>query len=247
MALYRESSTSADERNLISRIDEISDTFVRSGGEVMTLTDAVSTRLEEFEQDLWEIDAILDDRIQPLIHAETLRAAADAQASTAAAALTLLILGAIALLVGSGSAWALSRGILAPVRALVSGTEIIGEGTLTHRIGIASKDEFGQLAESFNRMVEKLQGALESVEEARATSNKGSRSAAGNCSASWPSTSGRRRRCRGARSGSATSPKPPRTGSGRPGRIIVSHTSPSGSSRRCRSRPRPSSAAPGGI
>ena len=168
VALYRKSSTSADEKSLLSRIDETSATLERAGGEVMTLNDAMYTLLEEFEQDLWQIGAILDDRIQPLIHAETIGAAADAKASTAAAALTLLILGAIALLVGSGSAWALSRGILAPVRALVSGTMIIGEGTLTHRISIASKDEFGQLAESFNRMVEKLQGAQGSVEQARA-------------------------------------------------------------------------------
>ncbi len=54
------------------------------------------------------------------------------------------------------------------MRALFRGTKIIGDGNLTHRINIDSKDEFGDLATNFNRMVERTQHALESAEDARA-------------------------------------------------------------------------------
>ena len=44
-----------------------------------------------------------------------------------------------------------------PIKELVLGTGTIGKGDLTHRIRIESKDELGQLANSFNKMAEELQ------------------------------------------------------------------------------------------
>ena len=47
------------------------------------------------------------------------------------------------------------RAIISPIRKLLNGTKIIGDGDLKHRIDINSKDEIGQLAISFNQMVDK--------------------------------------------------------------------------------------------
>ena len=163
-AQYRATNMTADETQLLDQIAKTFADAVAAGTEIIALTDAMREKLAKFEAALAEMDHILDDQIQPLIHAETIRAAADAKASTDAATLLLFVIGAIALLIASGSAWVLSKGIVRPMRALVRGTEIIGEGNLTHRIGIESTDEFGDLAASFNRMVEKTQLAWQSVE-----------------------------------------------------------------------------------
>ena len=168
LARYREIGLSAQETGLLDRIERKFSGAMETGIRVMPIVDQLRTRVEKFERALHSVNTILDDRIQPLIHAETIRAAADAKASTATAAILLLVIGVIALLVGSGSAWALSRGIITPVRALVAGMEIIGQGKLTHRIDIKNRDEFRLLATGFNRMVGNIQRARQTVEESRA-------------------------------------------------------------------------------
>jgi PAS domain S-box-containing protein len=51
----------------------------------------------------------------------------------------------------------IGRSIITPVNVLISETERIGKGDLTHKIRIKSKDEIGRLAYSFNQMTSKLQ------------------------------------------------------------------------------------------
>jgi PAS domain S-box-containing protein len=46
--------------------------------------------------------------------------------------------------------------VLSPLRSLHRGAEIMGGGDLTHRINVESRDEFSDLAGSFNDMAEKL-------------------------------------------------------------------------------------------
>ena len=68
----------------------------------------------------------------------------------------LLLVGA-AILVVSGliSFWGVTR-VVHPVRLLVDGTRRLASGDLTYRIPVPSNDEIGQLAGSFNVMVEAL-------------------------------------------------------------------------------------------
>lgn len=47
--------------------------------------------------------------------------------------------------------------VTAPLRELVRDTKIIGRGNLHHRIQLKNKDEFGELAASFNEMVANLE------------------------------------------------------------------------------------------
>jgi two-component system NtrC family sensor kinase len=53
----------------------------------------------------------------------------------------------------------LTLGITRPLQAMVVATDKIAQGDLDHRLGIASRDEIGHLARSFDRMTEDLRKA----------------------------------------------------------------------------------------
>ncbi|MFH1415428.1 MAG: HAMP domain-containing sensor histidine kinase [Elusimicrobiota bacterium] len=62
----------------------------------------------------------------------------------------------VAVLFGLVCALVVSRTIAVPIKRLAVGANAIGEGDLTTRINIRSKDELGMLAYEFNQMAEKL-------------------------------------------------------------------------------------------
>jgi signal transduction histidine kinase len=68
--------------------------------------------------------------------------------------LALLGAGAVAVLVS----FFLSRGVLAPVRALTAASQRIAAGHYDERVPASNPDELGRLAHSFNQMAEKLEG-----------------------------------------------------------------------------------------
>ncbi len=72
-----------------------------------------------------------------------------------------LILIAISIVI----AFFISRSITDPIVRLSRGAEIIGEGDLTHRVDLKSKDEIGELAVAFNQMTERRQGVEEALRE----------------------------------------------------------------------------------
>jgi two-component system NtrC family sensor kinase len=55
--------------------------------------------------------------------------------------------------------------IMRPIRVLQTGTDIVGDGDLTHIITLKQNDELGELASSFNDMTYKLRLAREEIEE----------------------------------------------------------------------------------
>ena len=60
----------------------------------------------------------------------------------------------------------LTRSILLPLRALEQGADRIGAGDLSHRVSVDTRDELGQLGQTFNLMAERLakdQAALEEL------------------------------------------------------------------------------------
>ncbi len=68
----------------------------------------------------------------------------------------LLILGLLTTGAGVGGSIVLARGITAPVARLVEGTRQVAEGNFEYHLDIQSKDEIGDLSESFNQMVQGL-------------------------------------------------------------------------------------------
>jgi HAMP domain-containing protein/putative methionine-R-sulfoxide reductase with GAF domain len=59
----------------------------------------------------------------------------------------------------------LTRRITAPLAALVKGAERVGQGDLSTRIPVETKDEVGILAQSFNEMTEELHALYNRLEE----------------------------------------------------------------------------------
>jgi len=76
-------------------------------------------------------------------------------AATAGAALLLSVFSAVFV-------WVF---VHKPIHKLMSGTESLAGGDLSHRIEIGSRDEFGLLADSFNRMAVELDSAHKELRE----------------------------------------------------------------------------------
>jgi two-component system, NtrC family, sensor kinase len=82
------------------------------------------------------------------------------KSQTAAILLTLMVvLSAIIITT------AFMRIITRPIESLVEVTDQISKGDLSKTVDINCKDEFGHLAESFNRMIESLKKSQEEIEE----------------------------------------------------------------------------------
>jgi PAS domain S-box-containing protein len=60
-------------------------------------------------------------------------------------------------------AYSFSQSLIAPMEALVTATKRIASGDLSYRARIDSKDEFAELADSFNIMTENLQRSYETI------------------------------------------------------------------------------------
>jgi phosphoserine phosphatase RsbU/P len=87
-----------------------------------------------------------------------------------ASVVILLIITALFLVVEGAAlamGWALARSITGNVHALFQGTERLRLGDLGHRIPIRSRDQLGELAESFNAMSANIETLLEQAAEKR--------------------------------------------------------------------------------
>ena len=81
---------------------------------------------------------------------------------------TMLMVGLIALVVGVFIAYLFSRNLARPIKLLTKVTgEISVQGKLSERVSWQSKDELGQLASSFNNMLDQLSGTQNELINAR--------------------------------------------------------------------------------
>jgi putative nucleotidyltransferase with HDIG domain len=74
--------------------------------------------------------------------------------------LAVLVVGLFAVLL---LGWLIAHWISRPLKDLVRGTQRIGQGDLSYRVPVRSRDEVGALAESFNRMAGRLSETLEQL------------------------------------------------------------------------------------
>lgn len=75
--------------------------------------------------------------------------------------LSILILSILSVI----GVWLL-RSIQSSISVLKEGASIIGDGDLSYRVETNSKDEMGELAQTFNRMAEKMQKSMNEVKDA---------------------------------------------------------------------------------
>ncbi len=83
-------------------------------------------------------------------------------------AITLTLTMLLALLSSLGLAFVLSDRLSAPLSALVEGTRAVAQGDFSRRAAVASRDELGQLTQSFNSMTLQLAEAQARVERNQA-------------------------------------------------------------------------------
>jgi sigma-B regulation protein RsbU (phosphoserine phosphatase) len=76
-------------------------------------------------------------------------------------AVLFLIIQGVALLMGL----TLARSITSAIHELFTGTERVRHGDFTHRINVTSRDQLGELAESFNQMTGSIEGLLQTAAE----------------------------------------------------------------------------------
>lgn len=74
--------------------------------------------------------------------------------------------GGILVMVSIAVLAAVNRRLIMPIGSIESGAEALAGGDLAYRVSVSTGDELENLADSFNKMAESLQSAMESVEEA---------------------------------------------------------------------------------
>lgn len=79
---------------------------------------------------------------------------------------TIISLSLLITLLGILITILLVRRIIQPVKELVKGTQIIASGNLAHQVKVASKNEIGELAASFNQMSNYLKESQERMKQA---------------------------------------------------------------------------------
>ncbi len=79
----------------------------------------------------------------------------------------VLIIGIIALIATALGIFFAAKGITNPINKAVDGLKDIaeGEGDLTMRLEVTTKDEIGELAKWFNTFIEKLQGIIDEISQ----------------------------------------------------------------------------------
>ncbi|GEM_PF-4622030 len=77
-----------------------------------------------------------------------------------------LLLAVVTILLGMLIAWRMTRSINSSIKQLIVGTENFANGELGYRIHILSKDELGQLSNSFNWMAESLAQSIDDIKVA---------------------------------------------------------------------------------
>ncbi|HET7694750.1 MAG TPA: SpoIIE family protein phosphatase [Vicinamibacterales bacterium] len=166
------------------RLENVYDTRVRDANTPVNSTPGQTNRAVLFERSLAQIDvhewdsgtvrsdtAVLTYRLGELYRhlssAQSLLVQGNMKLSDALLfvlfliGVMFLIIEAVALVMGL----ALARSITSSVHELFMGTERVRQGDFTHRINIESRDQLGELADSFNQMTGSIENLLQTAAE----------------------------------------------------------------------------------
>jgi sigma-B regulation protein RsbU (phosphoserine phosphatase) len=166
------------------RLENVYDSRVRDASARVSSTPGQTNRAVLFERSLAQIDvhewpsgtvrsdtAVLTYRLGELYRhlssAQSLLVSGTMKLSDALLGVLLLIgvmfliIEAVALVMGL----ALARSITSSVHELFMGTERVRQGDFTHRINIESRDQLGELADSFNQMTGSIENLLQTAAE----------------------------------------------------------------------------------
>jgi GAF domain-containing protein/HAMP domain-containing protein len=67
--------------------------------------------------------------------------------------------------IATAAGWLMGNHLVAPLTALIAGTERLAAGDLHHRVSVSTRDETAKLAEAFNMMADRLSDMIEGLEQ----------------------------------------------------------------------------------
>ena len=164
-ARYRETGLTREEQAWFAKLSADFAAATRSNGGVMELDDRKRDLLTSFGIQRQRMEALLSDRLVPLIGAARARTQRSINDSISTSLVYLLAMTALGMLALGGAAALLTKRIVRPILDVAAGADAIGGGKLEHRIEIESDDEIGALASSINRMAENRQQAEDALRE----------------------------------------------------------------------------------
>jgi signal transduction histidine kinase len=94
------------------------------------------------------------------------------ESALAALRIGLVVGSAVLILIALVAARYVARGVLAPVEEASRAAERIERGDLSARVPVASSDEFGDWAETFNRMAASLEATIDQLEASQALNRR---------------------------------------------------------------------------
>ncbi len=98
---------------------------------------------------------------------------AAAQESYQSARTLMFALAAIALLIGVGTAWYLTRSVTQPLGKAVNAANRLAEGDLSVQVESKSKDETGQMLQAMSNMITRLKQVIDGQRQVVAAANRG--------------------------------------------------------------------------
>jgi methyl-accepting chemotaxis protein len=157
-----------DEKQMLARSAELRKVFLAARLKVLEAKKSGNTDEADrlFVQDfsssantyLSSVQAFLDTQ-QKAIDA----AGARIQSDAARGRLVLAVLGALALVLGAGMAWALSRSITRPLAQALDLARTVAAGDLSRRAEVRGRDEMAALLGALNEMQARLSGLVSEV------------------------------------------------------------------------------------
>ncbi len=169
LAKYQNTDLSELEESWISKIDDDYNNVVIDIDEFVGSIENLNSILTEYQQIANQILASLDDEIMPALSASTERTFTDSTGSLETTGIWILILGISGLIVGGGIALIVSLKIHKSIGRLRDGALAVANGKIEHRFYTDSKDEFGQIALTFNQILENMGRSREALGESEET------------------------------------------------------------------------------
>jgi signal transduction histidine kinase len=158
---------SAKEKDLNVRLRNTYLAVSKAGLNILSLTDPLEQRAAfklNLEPGLPTVDNLLR-QIRELNESAILTTPENVDRITWRVTRSMAIGIAVALIIAAYACYKLARSILEPIRSLTRATHDLGEGKLDQLLPVTSKDELGDLADSFNKMAARLRVYQQSTAE----------------------------------------------------------------------------------
>ena len=165
--LQLDNSKSEKEKDLNTRLRNNYLAVSSAGSNILSLTDITEQRAQfklTLEPGLPTMDNLLR-QIRELNESAILTMPENVNKITSGVTRSMAVGIAVALLIAAYACYKLVRSILEPIRSLTRATHELGEGKLDQLLPVTSKDELGELADSFNKMAARLRVYQQSTAE----------------------------------------------------------------------------------